>query len=72
MAFLRTGDKDKCLNLLEMMLPETHDLSIYKAEPHVLAADVYSHPEHIGRGGWTHYTGAAAWFYRILLEALEL
>jgi cyclic beta-1,2-glucan synthetase len=54
-----------------MLLPETHDNAVYKAEPHVLAADVYGHPEHLGRGGWSHYTGAAAWFYRVLLDALD-
>jgi cyclic beta-1,2-glucan synthetase len=71
MAFLKTGDRKRCLELLEMLLPETHDNAVYKAEPHVLAADVYSHPAHLGRGGWSHYTGAAAWFYRVLLEALD-
>jgi cellobiose phosphorylase len=71
MAFLKAGDRGRCLELLEMMLPETHDGAIYKAEPHVLAADVYGHPAHLGRGGWSHYTGAAAWFYRVLLEACD-
>jgi cellobiose phosphorylase len=70
MAFMKTGDKKRCLELLELILPETHSPEIYKAEPHVLAADVYSHPAHLGRGGWSHYTGAASWFYRVLTEAL--
>ncbi len=42
----------------------------YQVEPYVIAADVYSHPEHAGRGGWTWYTGSAGWFYRIALEGL--
>jgi cyclic beta-1,2-glucan synthetase len=71
MAFMKTGDKKRCLELLEMLLPETHDNRIYKAEPHVLAADVYGHAEHLGRGGWSHYTGAAAWFYRVLTDTLD-
>ncbi|MDR0292779.1 MAG: hypothetical protein LBH95_01335, partial [Oscillospiraceae bacterium] len=71
MAFLKGGDRTRCLEILEMLLPETHDNAVYKAEPHVLAADVYSHPAHLGRGGWSHYTGAAAWFYRVLLDALD-
>lgn len=71
MAFLKTGERERCLDLLEMLLPETHDNTIYKAEPHVLAADVYGHPAHLGRGGWSHYTGAASWFYRVLLDALD-
>ena len=40
----------------------------YKVEPYVVAADVYSEPPHVGRGGWTWYTGSAAWMYRAGLE----
>ena len=40
----------------------------YKTEPYVVAADIYSHSQHIGRGGWTWYTGAAGWMYRSALE----
>jgi len=36
----------------------------------VVAADVYTHPAHIGRGGWTWYTGSAAWMYRLGLESI--
>ena len=42
----------------------------YKVEPYVVAADVYSAPPHIGRGGWTWYTGSAAWMYRLIVESL--
>ena len=42
----------------------------YKVEPYVLAADVYAVPPHIGRGGWTWYTGSAGWMYRLLTESL--
>jgi cellobiose phosphorylase len=42
----------------------------YKVEPYVACADVYSVAPHIGRGGWTWYTGTAAWLYRAGLEAL--
>lgn len=42
----------------------------YKVEPYVIAADVYSHPPHVGRGGWTWYTGSAAWMYRVAVEGL--
>ena len=38
--------------------------SLYMVEPYVVAADVYSHPQHVGRGGWTWYTGSASWLYR--------
>ena len=42
----------------------------YRAEPYVVAADVYSQEPHTGRGGWTWYTGSAAWMYRVALEGL--
>jgi len=40
----------------------------YKVEPYVVAADVYTAEGHLGRGGWTWYTGSASWMYRIGLE----
>ena len=42
----------------------------YKVEPYVVAADVYAVPPHTGRGGWTWYTGSAAWMYRLIVESL--
>src|SRR4029434_6291652 len=42
----------------------------YRAEPYVVAADVYSTPAHVGRGGWSWYTGSASWMYRIGIEWL--
>ncbi|MGO4775708.1 glycosyl hydrolase family 65 protein, partial [Lysobacter sp. 2RAB21] len=42
----------------------------YKVEPYVLAADVYGVAPHVGRGGWTWYTGSAGWMYRLLTESL--
>jgi cellobiose phosphorylase len=44
------------------------DVARYKCEPYVLAGDVYSLEGHIGQGGWTWYTGASAWMYRIWIE----
>ena len=43
---------------------------MYKVEPYVVAADVYTASGHLGRGGWTWYTGSASWMYRIGLEAI--
>ena len=48
--------------------PEAIDT--YKVEPYVIAADVYALSPHIGRGGWTWYTGSAGWMYRLILESL--
>jgi cellobiose phosphorylase len=45
-------------------------VAAYKAEPYVVAADVYGKPPHAGRGGWSWYTGAAGWMYRLLVETL--
>src|SRR5437016_11078517 len=42
----------------------------YQVEPYVVAADVYSEPPHVGRGGWTWYTGSAGWMYRTGLETI--
>jgi cyclic beta-1,2-glucan synthetase len=58
-----------------MLNPFTHggtpaDVERYKVEPYVVAADVYSAPGLVGRGGWTWYTGSASWMYRVALESL--
>jgi cyclic beta-1,2-glucan synthetase len=42
----------------------------YRVEPYVVCADIYSTPPHIGRGGWTWYTGSAGWMHRVALEAI--
>jgi cellobiose phosphorylase len=45
-------------------------VNTYKAEPYVVAADVYGVPPHIGRGGWTWYTGSAGWMYQLIIESI--
>ncbi len=75
MAFARQGDGDKAVRLLRMLNPVEHardekDCERYKVEPYVIPGDVYSLAGHIGRGGWTWYTGAAAWTYRVWLEEI--
>ena len=45
-------------------------IAVYKVEPYVVAADVYSVAPHTGRGGWTWYTGSAGWMYRLITESL--
>jgi cyclic beta-1,2-glucan synthetase len=42
----------------------------YRVEPYALAGDIYSCPPWVGRGGWTLYTGAAAWMWRLGIEAI--
>ncbi len=70
MACLMNGMNDDGYEILSMLLPATHDIETYKAEPYVLAADVYSNPAHVGRGGWSWYTGAAGWYFRVVVENL--
>jgi len=73
MAFAKLGVGNKAAELFNLINPINHgrtwiELSRYKVEPYVIAADVYSAPLHAGRGGWTWYTGSAAWMYRVGLE----
>jgi cellobiose phosphorylase len=75
LAYLMQGDGDEAYDLLSMVNPVSHALdpaavARYKVEPYVLAADVYAVTPHIGRGGWTWYTGAAGWLYRVALHDL--
>jgi cyclic beta-1,2-glucan synthetase len=69
------GDGDRAFALYQMINPFTHartadEVETYKVEPYVVAADVYTAQGHLGRGGWTWYTGSASWMYRVGLEAI--
>jgi cellobiose phosphorylase len=75
MAFAQLGNKEKAWELFSLISPVNHTntpeaAETYKVEPYIMAADVYHSPSHIGRGGWTWYTGSAAWMYRLMLESL--
>ena len=75
MAFARLGDHRRAWELLDLINPVNHGLSaekiaIYKVEPYVVTADVYGVAPHIGRGGWSWYTGSAGWMYRLITESL--
>lgn len=72
-AFAMLGHGDKAWELFNMINPVNHartmiECATYKVEPYVAAADVYAVAPHSGRGGWTWYTGAAGWLYRVGLE----
>jgi len=72
-AFTLLGDGDKAGELFALLNPINHastraGLHKYKVEPYVAAGDVYAHPAHMGRGGWTWYTGSAGWMYRAAIE----
>jgi cellobiose phosphorylase len=75
MAFAELGDSARAWELLKLINPVNHAnsaaaVATYKVEPYVMAADVYALAPHTGRGGWTWYTGAAGWMYRLIVESL--
>lgn len=75
MAFARLGDKRQAWEVFNLINPVNHGdstekVDVYKAEPYVMAADVYAAAPHTGRGGWTWYTGSAAWMYQLIVESL--
>jgi len=75
MGFAAHGDSARAWELFDMLVPIRHGdtpeaIATYRVEPYVVAADVYTNPQHAGRGGWTWYTGSAAWMYRLILESL--
>ncbi len=75
MAFAALGDAQRAWELTAMINPVNHGASAqavatYKVEPYVMAADVYAAAPHVGRGGWSWYTGSAGWMYRLIVESL--
>lgn len=75
MAFAMMGDRERAWELFAMLSPVNHgnspeSIARYKVEPYVMSADLYAAPPHVGRGGWTWYTGAAGWMYRLTVETL--
>ncbi|MCW5558911.1 MAG: cyclic beta 1-2 glucan synthetase, partial [Verrucomicrobiae bacterium] len=75
MALAELGEYEAAWELFDLLSPVRHgstpeQIAIYKVEPYVVAADVYAVGSHVGRGGWTWYTGSAGWMYRLLTETL--
>ena len=74
-AHAKLGQADRATVLFSLINPINHssnesDATTYRVEPYVIAADVYSVAPHVGRGGWTWYTGSAGWMYRAGLKAI--
>lgn len=72
-AFAILGEGDKAYSLFSLINPINHsrtqiESAKYKVEPYVIAADVYTNSQHLGRGGWTWYTGSSGWMYIVGLE----
>lgn len=75
-AYFEIGEYDKGVEILKLINPIYHSetrekANIYMVEPYVLAADVYTNSEHLGRGGWTWYTGSAAWMYKTIEDYMS-
>jgi cellobiose phosphorylase len=75
MAFAMMGDTERAWEFFAMLNPVHHGstadaIARYKVEPYVMCADIYGASPHTGRGGWTWYTGAAGWMYRLTMETL--
>ena len=75
MAFAERGDAANAWMLADAINPVNHardaaEAMTFRTEPYAVAADVYAQPPHAGRGGWSWYTGSAAWLYRLLVESL--
>ena len=74
-ALAELGRRDQAARLLEMLSPVSHTLTpeavaVYRLEPFSVAADIYGAPPHVGRGGWSGYTGSAGWLLRVTLESI--
>ena len=74
-AHAALGDGERAERIFRLLNPilrarTSPDVERYRVEPYVLAADIYSCPPWVGRGGWTWYTGAAAWLWRLGVEAI--
>jgi cellobiose phosphorylase len=75
MAFAQLGETELAWKIFNIINPIHHGstsaaIHLYKIEPYVMAGDVYSVAPHIGRGGWSWYTGSAGWMYRLIIESL--
>jgi len=75
MAAAAMQNQERAWELFSLINPISHgatpaQISTYRVEPYVVAADVYGVEPHTGRGGWTWYTGSAGWMYRLIVESL--
>jgi cyclic beta-1,2-glucan synthetase len=74
-AFAAIGDGDRAARIFRLASPIHHSadsaqIRRYRVEPYVIAADIGALSPHAGRGGWTWYTGSAAWAWRFVVEAM--
>ncbi|PIE76630.1 glycosyl transferase [bacterium DOLJORAL78_65_58] len=72
-AMAKLGRRDRAAALLDLLNPLNHGgtpegIARYQVEPYVVAADIYGAPPHVGRGGWTWYTGSSGWMSQVALD----
>ncbi|HIU81134.1 MAG TPA: hypothetical protein IAB11_01415, partial [Candidatus Ornithoclostridium faecavium] len=75
LACCKAGDKQQANKVLRLLNPverccDSDKNAAYKGEPYVLAGDVYTNKDNVGRAGWTWYTGSAAWLYKVIVEEM--
>ena len=75
LALFRAGKTEKAYEMLKLINPINHALTLedakrYRVEPYVITADIYTNPNFYGMGGWSFYTGAAGWFFKVVTEEL--
>lgn len=75
-AYFELNNKEKGMEILKYINPIYHSdtkekADKYMVEPYVIAADIYSNPDHPGRGGWTWYTGSSSWMYKVIEDYLK-
>ncbi|EEY29118.1 glycosyltransferase [Brucella suis bv. 5 str. 513] len=72
LALARMGKAAEAWRLFSLISPVSHGRNpdVYRVEPYVIAADIYSVAPRCGQGGWTWYTGSAGWFYRVATEGI--
>jgi cellobiose phosphorylase len=75
MAAAAMGNSAQAWELFRLINPISHgatpaEISTYRVEPYVVAADICGVDPNTGRGGWTWYTGSAGWMYRLIVESL--
>lgn len=74
-AMVEAGRRDDAAHFLQRLSPVWHSrnpdaVARYQVEPYVVAADIYGAEPHVGRGGWTWYTGSAGWMFRVAVESV--
>jgi cyclic beta-1,2-glucan synthetase len=75
MAYAHLGDGKTATELFALINPINRSSTLtgyqkYKVEPYVISADIYGVAPHVGRGGWSWYTGSASWMYRSAIESI--